>query len=194
MKSDVYQRSGRDPHDVLGVPEGADRQQVMRAFHRKARRGGHPDTGGDAQTFEEIIRARDVLLEQAQADPRSYRYGRSAHVRPMPNSTPRPAAGSPRTAAAPPRTAPGQSSSAAGPTRPVPSPPKETSGLAVVTVALALLGPLLWPVAIFVGHLALRQIKQTGKGGGSLVTVVLFFLYVITLPVLLRIASIIFIP
>lgn len=53
MRSDVYEQGTRDPHDVLGVPRGADRQQVMRAFHRKARRGGHPDTGGDAQTFDE---------------------------------------------------------------------------------------------------------------------------------------------
>jgi hypothetical protein len=61
-------------------------------------------------------------------------------------------------------------------------------------VVLALLGPFLWPVAIVIGHLALRQIKRTGQGGGTLVPVVLFFLYVLTLPVLLRILSVLFIP
>ena len=64
MSSHAHRRPGRDPHDVLGVPRGADRQQVVRAFHRKARRG-HPDTGGDAQTFDAIVRARDALLDQA---------------------------------------------------------------------------------------------------------------------------------
>jgi hypothetical protein len=59
---------------------------------------------------------------------------------------------------------------------------------------LALLGPFFWPVAILVGHFALRQIKRTGQGGGTLVPVVLFFLYVLTLPVLVRILSIIVIP
>jgi hypothetical protein len=31
MSGDVHRQGGRDPHDVLGVPRGADRQQVMRA-------------------------------------------------------------------------------------------------------------------------------------------------------------------
>ncbi len=52
----------------------------------------------------------------------------------------------------------------------------------------------MWPVAILVGHLALRQIKRTGQGGGTLVPVVLFFLYAFTLPVLLRILSLVLIP
>jgi hypothetical protein len=59
---------------------------------------------------------------------------------------------------------------------------------------LALLGPFLWPVAIVVGHLAIRQIKRTGQGGSTFVPVVLFFLYLLTLPVLLRILSVLFIP
>lgn len=165
MSSDVHQEGGRDPHDVLGVPRGADRQQVIRAFHRKARRGGHPDTGGDAQTFEEIVRARDVLLDQARrAACKADRHAAQADT--APNANPRPNY----------------------------SPPKETNKLAVVTAVLALLGPLLWPVAIAIGHLALRQIKRTGQGGGTLVPIVLFFLYILTLPVLLRILSLILIP
>ena len=164
MSSDVHRQGGRDPHDVLGVPRGADRQQVIRAFHRKARRGGHPDTGGDAQTFEEIVRARDVLLDQARlAAYESDR--RAAQATRAPNANPRPAY----------------------------SPPRETSRLAIVTAVLALLGPFVWPVAIVIGHLALRQIKRTGQGGGTLVPIVLFFLYVLTLPVLLRILSLLII-
>lgn len=164
MRSDVHRQGGRDPHDVLGVPRGADRQQVVRAFHRKARRGGHPDTGGNAQTFEDIVRARDVLLDQARL-----------------------AAHEPDRVAAQARTAP-----SANP-RPAYSPPRETSRLAIVTAVLALLGPLFWPVAIVIGHLAQRQIRRTGQGGGTFVPIVLFFLYVLTVPALLRILSLILI-
>jgi hypothetical protein len=137
----------------------------MRAFHRKARSGGHPDTGGNAQTFAEIIRARDVLLEQERLA--AYQPDRRrAHAATVSNVNPRPAY----------------------------SPPRETSRLAVATALLALLGPLFWPVAIIIGHFALRQIKRTGQGGGTLVPVVLFFLYILTLPVLVRILSLLLIP
>lgn len=165
MTSDVHQRGGRDPHDVLGVPRGADRQQVVRAFHRKARRGGHPDSGGDDQTFQEIVHARDVLLDQA-------RHATHESTRRTTQATAAPAA-------------------KAQPDEP---PPAETSRWAIATGVLALLGPLFWPIAIVIGHLALRQIKRTGQGGGTLVTVVLLFLYVLTLPVLVRILSMILIP
>lgn len=164
MRCDVHRQGARDPHDVLGVPRGADRQQVIRAFHRKARRGGHPDTGGDAQTFEEITCARDVLLEKVPlATHRPDRH--PAQTDTAPNANPRPNY----------------------------SPPKETNKLAIVTAVLALLGPFFWPVAVFVGYLALRQIKRTGQGGGTLVPIVLFFLYILSLPVLL-ILSLILIP
>jgi hypothetical protein len=162
MSGDVHLHSGGDPHDLLGVPRGADRQQVIRAFHRRVRNGGHPDTGGDARTFDEIVRARDVLLERAAYESRR----RAAQPAARPKANPRPAA----------------------------PPPKETSRLAIATAVLALLGPFLWPVAIVVGHLAVRHIKRTGQGGGTFVPVVLFFLYVLTLPVLLRILSVLFIP
>lgn len=99
--SSVYRQGGRrDPHDVLGVPRGADREHVIRAFHRKARRGGHPDSGGDAQTFEEIVRARDVLLDQARLGARRSD-GRAPQAAPAarrsgPNVNPRPAYVPPR--------------------------------------------------------------------------------------------------
>lgn len=166
MSTDTYRHGGRDPHDVLGVPRGADRQQVIRAFHRKARSGGHPDTGGDARTFEEIVRARDVLLKQR-----------------------RPTAYHPHQ-----RTAKASARPSAVPPRPPYSPPKKTSRLAVATAVLALLGPVFWPLAIIVGHLAMRHINRTGQGGGALVPVALFFLYVLTIPLLLRILSLVLIP
>lgn len=172
MSGDVHRHGGGDPHDLLGVPRGADRQQVIRAFHRRARNAGHPDTGGDARTFDEIVRARDVLLDRAAYESRR----RAARITAQPRATASPTA--------PPRVHP----------RPAAPPSAQTSRLAIATAVLALLGPLLWPVAIVVGHLALRQIKRTGQGGGSFVPVVLFFLYVLTLPVLLRIGSVLFIP
>jgi len=173
MSGDIQLHGGGDPHDLLGVPEGADRQQVIRAFHRRARNGGHPDTGGDARTFDEIVRARDVLLDQAAYESR----------RRATRTTAPPRAAAPRTTAAP-KVHPGQAAPLS----------TQTSRLAIATAVLALLGPLLWPVAIVVGHLALRQIKRTGQGGGSFVPVVLFFLYILTLPVLLRIGSVLFVP
>jgi len=178
MSGDVHLHGGGDPHDLLGVPRGADRQQVIRAFHRRARNGGHPDTGGDARTFDEIVRARDVLLNQATYESRR----RATRTTAPPRATAQPRATASPTA--PPRAHP----------RPAAPPSTQTSRLAIATAVLALLGPLLWPAAIVVGHLALRQIKRTGQGGGSFVSVVLFFLYILTLPVLLRIGSVLFIP
>jgi hypothetical protein len=55
---------GRAPHVMLGVAKDASPAQVTQAFRRKVLQGGHPDTGGDDQTFRELARARDVLLRQ----------------------------------------------------------------------------------------------------------------------------------
>lgn len=176
MSHNAPRDGGRDPHDVLGVSRGADRQQVMRAFHRKARSGGHPDTGGDARTFDEIVQARDALLNRPDSTPYGFRQ-HTSRVTTMPKAEPRSAPPPPR--AEPPSTY---------------SPPKETSKLAIATGVLVLLGPLFWPLAIVVGHFALRQINRTGKGGGTFVPVVLLFLYLITLPVLVRILSVLFVP
>lgn len=179
MISNVNEVGGRDPHDVLEVPRGADRRQVIQAFRRKVRRGGHPDTGGDARAFEEIVHARDALLGQAQPTARTT-------VRPAPRATPRPTPRpTPRTRAEP---------RADRGSEPEQSPPRQTSKLAILTVVLAALGPLFWPFAIAVGHLALWRIKRTGQGGGTVVPIVLLFLYVITLPILARILSVVLIP
>lgn len=178
MSTDAQRRSGRDPHIVLDVPKGADRQQVIRAFHRKARRGGHPDTGGDAQTFDDIIRARDALLDEARTADANRHRTRTATA---------------RTADANRRTTRTATAPNANPSQPH-SPPTKTNKWAIAMATLALLGPVFWPVAIVIGHLALRQIKRTGQGGGTLVPVVLFFLYILTLPVLSRILSVLLIP
>lgn len=156
MSCDVYEDRRSDPHEILGVPRGADRQQVIRAFYRRARNGGHPDTGGDAETFEQIVCARDMLLSQ----PRRTAYQSDRRAAPADRA---------------PKTAP----------PPTPAPQQETNKLAVATAVFALFGPVFWPLAIIIGHLALRQIRRTGQQGGTLVPVVLFFLYLLALPVLL---------
>ncbi|MPZ61273.1 MAG: hypothetical protein GEU93_08250 [Propionibacteriales bacterium] len=158
MTVEATRHSRRDPHDILGVPRGAGRQQVIQAFRRKARQGRHPDTGGDAQTFEEIIRARDELLNPARPATKNVSSRRTAPVATPPKANPRPASSSRNTA-----------------------PPAEISKLAIATGVVALLGPISWPVAIVIGHLALRHIGRTGKGGRTFVRVALFFLYLFTI-------------
>lgn len=162
MNGDVHEDAGRDPYDVLGVPRGADRHQVVRAFRRMARHGGHPDTGGDAATFDVIIRARDALLLDRADD------HNAPDVRAAPVTTP-PEAAAPR----------------ADP------PPMRTSKLTIVTVVLALLGPLFWPVAIVVGLAARLRIKRAGLGGSTCVAAVLFLLCTLTLHVLAGILSLV---
>lgn len=82
---------GMDPHQVLGVRRGATPQQVTQAFRREVRRGGHPDTGGDAHAFRRLVAARDALLTGPAAPPPS---APRPHPRPAPQ--PRPAGPSAR--------------------------------------------------------------------------------------------------
>lgn len=169
MSSDLTEASGRAPHDTLGVPEGADREQVIRAFRRRVRLGGHPDTGGDTRAFEELVRARDILLDPSRriADDADPPNGSDEQTHAAPDHRPVP------------------------PPSP-PSPPPRTNRFAIAAVVLALLGPLWWPVAIVVGHVALRQIKRTGQGGGAVIPIVLLVLYVLTVPaVVLAIVSLV---
>ncbi|WP_074946773.1 J domain-containing protein [Jiangella alba] len=78
-----------DPHQVLGVRRGATPQQVTQAFRREVRRGGHPDTGGDAHAFRRLVAARDALLTPPPTGP----------------ATPPPSSPRPRPHPAPPRPA-----------------------------------------------------------------------------------------
>lgn len=57
---------GNHAHRLLGVPEGADRDLIRRAF-RGAAFGAHPDRGGDPEAFRRLLEARDLLV----ADPES---------------------------------------------------------------------------------------------------------------------------
>lgn len=50
----------------LGVPAGANAEQVRAAFRRLAREG-HPDLGGSRERFEALVSARNALLAPSQA-------------------------------------------------------------------------------------------------------------------------------
>jgi curved DNA-binding protein CbpA len=55
-----------DHYEALGVPRGASREEVKRAYRKRAQRT-HPDkTGGDAQAFGAVQRAWDVLGDDAK--------------------------------------------------------------------------------------------------------------------------------
>lgn len=105
VRNDVRRLGRRDPHELLGVQRGADRQQVTSAFREKARRGGHPDTGGDARTFQELALARDVLLDPRRlAAYEAGRWGAGATAPARPHApTAQAYAPPPRTSAPPPR-------------------------------------------------------------------------------------------
>lgn len=49
-----------DPHDVLGVAEGATLQEIRDAYRRKAK-SLHPDTGGEAWAFRILSQAYESL-------------------------------------------------------------------------------------------------------------------------------------
>ncbi|CAN5820080.1 hypothetical protein BH23ACT8_BH23ACT8_21740 [soil metagenome] len=51
---------------LLGVPLGADRAAVTRAYRGMARRA-HPDAGGDPAAFAALVAARRVLLTRTAA-------------------------------------------------------------------------------------------------------------------------------
>jgi curved DNA-binding protein len=56
----------RDPHDVLGIPRGAGRDEIQRAYRRLARRH-HPDVSperGAADRFREVVAAYRTLIDE----------------------------------------------------------------------------------------------------------------------------------
>jgi hypothetical protein len=53
---------GRDPYQVLGVGADASVADITRAFRRRAL-VEHPDRGGDAEAFQLLNEAREVLLD-----------------------------------------------------------------------------------------------------------------------------------
>lgn len=92
MNADLGALGGADPHDVLGVRRGASPQQVTRAFHRQALRGGHPDTGGDARAFRRLVVARDALLATTAAPAAAAVVPPETRARPAGPARPAPAA------------------------------------------------------------------------------------------------------
>ncbi|WP_166348377.1 DnaJ domain-containing protein [Phytoactinopolyspora limicola] len=190
MATDLDELGGRDPHVVLGVHPGADEEQVNRAFRRHAMHGGHPDTGGDAPTFRRLTRAKDILLDAE----RLAAYNAARRATGADTSGPSPTSGAAThhpTGSEPDghqSGASGAEPSRAEAQRPASAPmPPKMHPLAIATLVLALLGPLAWPVAIVVGHLAWWRIRRTGRGGQTLVSVALALLYVLSFLTLPRV-------
>jgi len=81
-----------DPYLVLGVTRHADREEILKAFKRRAR-SLHPDVSGDDTAFKRLNLARDVLLDprrRAEYDRLTYR---PAAGTPVPYEEPPPAPG-----------------------------------------------------------------------------------------------------
>lgn len=51
-----------DLYDVLGVARSAGEEEIRSAFKRKAM-DAHPDRGGSKQSFQALVRARDILMD-----------------------------------------------------------------------------------------------------------------------------------
>jgi hypothetical protein len=63
----------KDPHQILGISEGATIGEIKKAYREKAREH-HPDNGGDARLFKKVKEAYDFLLsetEERQKNPTS---------------------------------------------------------------------------------------------------------------------------
>lgn len=54
--------------DLLGVDRHASPDDIRRAY-RRAARTHHPDAGGDAETFQDLVDALDLLLDRADREP-----------------------------------------------------------------------------------------------------------------------------
>ena len=69
-----------DPWAVLGLRRGASAEEVARAWRALAARH-HPDTGGDAGRFREVVAARDRIAGLVGAGSRNGGGGHVAVVR-----------------------------------------------------------------------------------------------------------------
>lgn len=194
VNSDLKELRGRDPHAVLGVQRGVSRQDVARAFRRRAAHGGHPDLGGDDGTFRQLTRARDILLDPGRltAYNEARQAGRIVH-RESHGTRRHESSPSSFRADGPPAThGPARTATRAEPPGPSSSPaPTPMSGLAVIAVMFVLLGPLLWPVAIVAAHLAVRPTKRPGgrgRSGRSAALTLLYVLSILVVPSVLTIA------
>lgn len=55
-----------NPHQILGVPSSASRDEIKRAFHTLAHKH-HPDKGGNAEMFKKISAAYTMLKDKQPA-------------------------------------------------------------------------------------------------------------------------------
>lgn len=75
-----------NPHEILGVREGASLDEIKAAYREQARRH-HPDMGGDAWVFRQIEWAYSVLTSEAPGSPKQQHTdsqppsGADSHVR-----------------------------------------------------------------------------------------------------------------
>lgn len=53
-----------DPYAVLGIERNASKETILNAYRQKAKTL-HPDSGGDAQEFDKLTKAKDKLLKEA---------------------------------------------------------------------------------------------------------------------------------
>lgn len=56
-----------DPYDELGVPRDASKDEIRRAFKRRAH-ATHPDKGGDGESFKRVNAAATLLLDDARRE------------------------------------------------------------------------------------------------------------------------------
>lgn len=56
-----------DFYAALGVPRDATRAEIRAAYKQRAKRA-HPDAGGSTETFRALVRARDVLSDDARRE------------------------------------------------------------------------------------------------------------------------------
>ena len=60
--------NGRDPYSVLGVSNGASKDDIKKAYKKMAMKH-HPDKGGDEKIFKEITNAYNTLTEDKPKQP-----------------------------------------------------------------------------------------------------------------------------
>ncbi|MFG2374872.1 J domain-containing protein [Streptomyces sp. NPDC048504] len=76
-----------DFYGVLGIPAGATRAEIVRAFRRRALTH-HPDRGGDAKAFQDARRAYETLSDPVRR--KAYDRRRAAPPRDAPGTTTEP--------------------------------------------------------------------------------------------------------
>lgn len=56
----------KTPRDILGVPEDVNDIEYVKFRFKQLSKDHHPDSGGDAEKFKEIIAAKDELLKELE--------------------------------------------------------------------------------------------------------------------------------